>query len=384
MSGNSGFFTTKGLMLRSIDESRYVLHDVFGTCSLPFAAATESELTTALSTDFNVRLLVNMETAGKFPTHREFGWHQLEYYYAAHLGYAMHSYLMAPQELEKFYVEKLSLPAAYLEIGHGEGSKGVLETIDKIIREAVLSNKAPFSAATLERWLVISQFERVTSEILSLLNRAITGFINLLKAQRSCIVEARPALSQLSTKEVIHHGTDSYAAATFASMAAISMCTSLDLLSKLMHYLDQIDPNNIKFKPAGGCHFADLIKLKLSPSLGGIATDLMYERHANPDIAQLIQFRHDVVHSTSALELEKVYVGIATPEVNEAPLYYAFQGWRDCLPNGQPVRYLGKDFFVEQHEDIEYRIYTWLQKVIALHLRAVESLHRYLIEEKKT
>ncbi len=384
MIENPGFFTTKGLMLRRLDDTRYVLHDVVGTYSLPFLAATESELKGALANDFNIRLLVNLENAGEFPSYREFNWHQLEYYYAANLGYALHSYLMKPQELEKFYVETLSLPVAYLEIGHGEGSKGMLETIDKVVREAVLSNKAPFSAATLERWLVISQFGRVTSEILSLLSRAITGFINLLKAQRSCIIEARPTISQLSTNEVIHHGTDSYAAATFASMAAISMCTSLDLLSKLMHYLDQIDPSNIKFKPAGGCHFSDLTKLKSSPSLGGIATDLMHERHANPDIAQLIQFRHDVVHSTSALELEKVYVGIATPEVNGAPLHYAFQGWRDCLPNGQPVRYLGKDFFVEQHEDIEYRIFTWLQKVIALHLRAAESMHRFLIEEKKT
>lgn len=355
------YFTTKGLILRRLEGSRYIVHDMFGTCSLPFIAANQTELENALIANFKVRLLVDVMNAAEFPTYSEFNWNQLEYYYAAHLGYSLHSYLMTEKQLEKYYEEKLFLPIAYLELGHGEGTRDALEYIDKYVRDAIAVNKTAFTATTLESWLVISQFQRVCSEIMSLLSRAISAFVNLLKAQRSCIVEAKPSISQLSTNEVIHHGVDSYAASTSASMSAISMCTSLDLLSKLIHYLDQIDPDAIKFKPAGGCHFADLIKLKPRRVPAEIAAELMRERHSNADIAELIQFRHDVIHSTSALELEKVYVGVATAEINELPLHYAFQGWRDCLPNGQPVRYLGRDFFVKNHEDIEYRVYTWLQ-----------------------
>lgn len=376
------FFTTKGLFVRRLGEKRYTVHDVFGTSSLAFTAENEAQLAEVLSTGFKIQPLVDVQNAGEFPNYSEFSWNQLEYYYVAHLGYALHSYLMSDTQLSKYYEEKLMLPIAYIELGHGDGARKTLEFIDRRVREAVTAGTTPFSAVTLETWLVIIQFERICSEILSLISRAIVSFINLLKAQRSCIVDATPSISQLKANEVIHHGSDSYAAATAASMSAISMCTSLDLLSKLIHYLDQLDPKSLKFKPAGGCHFADLIKLKTRRVPAEIGSELMHERHSNADLCELIQFRHDVVHSTSVLELEKVYVGIGTAEINDIPLHYSFQGWRDCLPNGQPERYLGRDFFVEKHHDIEHRIFTWLQCVISLQLKAGKHIHEFLLANK--
>jgi hypothetical protein len=382
MTSANSFFTTKGLFVRRLNENRYTVHDVFGTSSLPFTTKNETELVDVLLANFKIRPLVDVQNLSEFPNYSEFSWNQLEYYYVAHLDYALHTYLMTEPQSSKYQAEKYFLPVAYLELGHGDGARRTLELIDRTVRDAIAKGTAPFSAETLETWLVINQFGRICSEIMSLISRAIASFIDLLKAQRSCIINSVPSISQLRTNEVIHHGRDSYAAATAASMSAISMCTSLDLLSKLIHYLDQLDPKALKFKAAGGCHFSDLTKLNAGRVPKEIGNELMLERRSNADIAELIQFRHDVVHSTSALELEKVYVGIATAEINDMPLYYSFQGWRDCLPNGQPERYLGRDFFIEKHQDIEQRLFTWLQSVISLQLRAGKRIHEYLLANK--
>ena len=371
-------FTTKGMFLRKLEERRYIIHDVFGTCSLPFAAENEVELAKKLLDDFRLRLLVDVQISGQLPYYKDFNWDQLEYYYVAHLSYSLHRYLIPEECLPSFYDEKLALPVAYVDLGHGEGSRKTLEIIDKRVREAVTKGIAPFSQTTLDTWLIINQFERICGEILSLISRAIASFVDLLKAQRTCIFHAVSSISQLHANEVIHQGPNSYAAATAASMSAISMCTSLDLLSKLIHYLDQLEPDTLKFKPAGGRHFADLIKFKARRVPKEIGDELMFAMHSNSDIAELIQFRHDVVHSTSAIELEKVYVGVGTMEINDAPLHYSYQGWRDCLPNGQPERYLGRDFFVEKHQDIEHRIFTWLHSVISLQLNAAKGIHQFL------
>jgi hypothetical protein len=371
-------FTTKGMFLRRLEEKRYVIHDVFGTCSLPFAAEDEAELVKKMLENFRLRLLVDVQIADELPYYKDFNWDQLEYYYVAHLDYALHRYFMSEECLPRFYDEKLALPVAYVELGHGEGSRKTLETIDKHVREAVTKGIAPFSQTTLDTWLVINQFERICGEILSLISRAIASFVDLLKAQRTCIFHGASSISQLRANEVIHQGPNSYAAATAASMSAISMCTSLDLLSKLIHYLDPLEPGTLKFKPAGGRHFSDLIKFKARRVPKEISEALMHAMHSDSDIAELIQFRHDVVHSTSVLELEKVYVGVGTFEINDAPLHYSYQGWRDCLPNGQPERYLGRDFFVENNHDIEHRIFTWLHSVISLQIDAAKRIHEFL------
>lgn len=374
-------FTTKGMFLRQLSENRYVVHDVFGTCSLPFEIKNSAELSTKVFDDFRIRPLVDTQCAAELPHYKDFNWDQLEYYYVAHLDYAFHRYLMTEEDLPRYYAEKLALPIAYVELGHGEGSRRILETIDKHVRESIANGPAPFST-TLDTWLVINQFERICGEILSLISRAIASFVDLLKVQRTCIVHAASSIPQLGANEVIHQGPNSYAAATAASMSAISMCTSLDLLSKLLHYLDQVEPGALKFKAAGGRHFSDLIKFKARRIPKEIGEELMHAMHSNSDVAELIQFRHDVVHSTSVLELEKVYVGFGTMETNGLPLHYSYQGWRDCLENGQPERYLGRDFFVEKQQDMEYRVFTWLQSIISLHVNSATRIHNFLKENK--
>jgi len=378
MNPQNTLFTTRGLFLSQLADGRHIVQDVFGTCSLPFEADSTANLGAKLLNDFGIRALVDVRNTSEFPSFSEFNWNQLEFYYVAHLEYSFHDYLMNVAERAVYHDEKLALPVAYLELGHGDGARSLLELIDRNMRTAAASGKAAFRLKTLETWLVICQFQRICSEMLSLISRAITAFVDLLRAQRECINSAAESIVQLGANEVIHHGRSSYNASTAASMATISMCTSLDLLSKLIHYLDQVEPLEIKFKPAGGRHFADLTSFRGRHVSKDIAGDLMRARSTNPAIAELIQFRNDIVHSTSALELEKVYVGVGNEEVKGAPLHYSFQGWRDCLPSGQPERYLGRDFFVSKGEDIEHRVFTWLQEVIKLQLTAGQQIHEFL------
>lgn len=76
----------------------------------------------------------------------------------------------------------------------------------------------------------------------------------------------------------------------------------------------------------------------------------------------LIQMRHDLIHSTAALEMEKVYVGYGTGEVKDLPLHYSFIPWRDCTETGQPDRYLRRDDFASSGVDIEFQLPAWLKQ----------------------
>lgn len=373
----SVLFATKSLFIVPISDSKYVVQDALGNSSLPHVYRDRADLERSLQANFRVRPLVPIEEQLDHSSLTTFRWGELEHWYVAHLDYALHEHILAGNQ-EQFHVEAYGIPIAYSQCGHGDGSRETLELVDKFIRGAISEGKLSFTASTLETWLVLEQTKRIFSELMSLLHRAIDSFLELLTTQRDCVRAAFTSLAQLNANEVIHRGRDSHRASTAATMAAISLCTSLDIQSKLIHYLDQVDKIKNRFKPAGGRHFSDLRKFKPRRLPTDIHENLLQSVDRNPAIAELIQFRHDVVHSTSAIELEKVYVGFATPEIKDMPLHYSFQGWRDCTTSGQPERYLGRDYFVGGGQDIEYRVFTWIQDVIGLHLEMGERIHSYL------
>lgn len=373
----SVLFATKGLFIVPISDTKYAVQDALGHSSLPHVYRDRADLERSLQANFGVRPLVSIEEQLDLSSLTSFRWGELEHWYVAHLDYALHEYILADNR-EQFYAETYGIPIAYSQVGHGDGSRKTLELVDKFVRRAISEGKLAFTVSTLETWLVLEQIKRIFSELMSLLHRAIDSFLDLLSTQRDCVRAAFTSLTQLNANEVIHRGRDSHRASTAATMAAISLCTSLDIQSKLIHYLDQIDGTNNRFKPAGGRHFSDLRKFKPRRLPIGVHESLLQSVDRNPAIAELIQFRHDVVHSTSAIELEKVYVGFGTPEVKDMPLHYSFQGWRDCTASGQPERYLGRDYFVGGGQDIEYRVFTWIQDVISLHLDMGGRIHSYL------
>ena len=122
------YFASKGLFIKKIDSSRYVIEDVFGNKTSPFISK-EEELDQITQSIANIKKLVKVSIASEFPDYSDFKWNKLEYYYIAHIHYALLGCLLNNDEKE-FYHKIIGLfPIAYLDCGYGDGSKPILEKI---------------------------------------------------------------------------------------------------------------------------------------------------------------------------------------------------------------------------------------------------------------
>lgn len=372
------YYLTKGLFLRSIRKQSYVIEDVFGCATLPFTSSYDL-IDDKLQQLANVKKLVPVSESSKFSCLESFSWGELDYYYAVNIESAFKRYLMTQKDVDKYHLSGGLMPMAYLDCGRGDGSKEVLENINNIVKDSIKNGTAPFNENFLNRWLVVNELSRVCSDILSLILRAIYAFIDLLNIQRDCIKQGSIDLEHLGCPEIIHTGKTTYSASTAASIAVISLCTSLDLSSKLIHYIDSISVSEPNFKPSSGKHFGDLKSMKSKNISENDFHSIQKSLNEINGLSALIQFRHDIVHSTSAIELEKLYIGEGTPEINGLPLHYSFQGWRDCQDNGQPIRYLGRSYFTSNNVDIESRIHSWLLSSISAHIDVGKVVHDFFI-----
>lgn len=371
------YYLTKGLLLKQLNEQTFVVEDVFGNTIPPFTS-TQDTIDEDLENLVNVKRLVPFSHTFDSSDLTSFSWSDVEYYYVVHIEYSLERYLMTAEELDSYHAFSKYLPMEYFDFGNGDGTKEEMEDADKRFRLLVENDDVPFNDKFLNRWLIVNEINRICSDIASLIIRAIRAFINLLGIQRRCIINNSVAMEQLNCQEIRHSGAESHKASTAATTSAISLCTSLDLSSKLVHYLNSISVDQPKFKPASGKHFSDLksMQSKNIPNNSCLKIKEILDRIDG--LGELIQFRHDIVHSTSAIELEKVYIGKGTPEVNGLPLYYSSQPWRDCQINGQPVRYLGRSYFTGDKTDIESRIYSWILSVISAHVEVGKSINNYL------
>lgn len=218
---------------------------------------------------------------------------------------------------------------------------------------------------------------------MALLNRSIRSLLDFLIVQRATIAEENWAREHMDVSEIVHSGPKSYQAASLATICVISLCTSLDIMSKLIHFVNASSRPTEKFKSTQGKHFSDLYKTKANTLPQDFFKAITNKWEDLPGASSLIQFRHDLVHSTAALELEKIYVGCQTGEINELPLHYAFVPWRDCNANGQPIRYLGREYFTSGGVDMESQLLCWTKSVISLHLYTGEQLLDFLKEQTK-
>ena len=371
------YYLTKGLHLRELKYKTFTIEDIFGNSTLPFYCAYD-EIDEKVKKIANVRKLFPTAEASELSSFTSFSWNQLEYYYVAHIEYAAKRYLMNQDEVDSYHSSEFLVPIAYLDCGRGDGTKKTLEIIDKMVRSEFKNTKSPFSEIFLNRWLILQEISRICSDILSTIMRAINALIDLLNIHRYCIKNNSGDLELLGCSEIIHSGKISYSASTAATTAAISLCTSLDLSIKLINYVDSISVDETNYKPASGKHFSDFKKIKLksfpSESIEQIS-DILNEID---DLGAIIQFRNDIIHSTSAIELEKIYIGKNTAEINNLPLHYSFQSWRDCNENGQPIRYLGRSYFTENSEEIESKIHSWLLSIISAHIEIGKTVHDFL------
>jgi hypothetical protein len=371
------YFANKGLFIRKLSDSSYVIQDIFGTCSLPFQSS-EEELNEKTNTIAKVQKLVTIGIDSEFPDLSDFRWNELEHYYIAHIDYAFLACLINREEIERYHSIIGLFPIGYLEFGYGDGSRYALEFLHKTFKKLCNDGHFPIQERDLELFLVTNQVKRICNDIMSLISRSISAYTELLRSHRQCIAKSYKAIEQFGSKEIIHRGNDSYQAASAVTSLVISLCSSLDLSAKLIQYLNSIDISNISFKSARDKQYHEVKKIQPKFIADKVLNNIVGIQDSNTDIPEIIQFRNDLIHSTSAIELEKIYIGIATNEINEMPLYYSAQYARDCLDSGQPVRFLGRDYFVEGKMDIEVKALSWIHKVLEYHISVAKEIHSHL------
>lgn len=377
------YLTTKGLFLRHLDEQRYTLEDVFGVCTLPIVADNREDIAKQVKALAGVDIICCEVDLGPMSSPQFARWFELEEFYVARISDHYRYWQVGRNLVPTYDSMSALLPIAYFESGYGSGNKNTLEHIDKMISSAAAALKTPFTSTCVAIRLSHIQIERMCSDLMSLLNRAIRSFLDFLSVQRRTIIEENWAREHMDVSEIVHSGPKSYEAASLATMCVISLCTSLDISSKLIHCLNSSACPTTRFRPSQGRHFSDLQKLKPNSLPGEFIDKILQEWSTQPGAAALIQFRHDLVHNTAALELEKIYVGTQTDEINGLPLHYAFVPWRDCTPQGQPLRYLGRDYFISEGANIESQLFNWLNSVISFHIHTGHQIKKFLVDNTK-
>lgn len=369
------FLGTKGLNIREVGESKYVIEDEFGVCSLPFLVRSDDELITKSYNIAKTLPLIGQDNSLFFEF--EFDskyWFELEKYYVARLSDYYRIWQCGRSSYIKYDYLISLLPIGYSECGYGEGSRQRLEFLHQQTIKLIKSGEMKFTENLLNIRLMHRQFDRICSDLLSVLQRALYTFQELLLYQRQAIKTQSWLIEQLEENEIISSGSISHKVANAATLAVISLCTSLDLSSKLIYFINTSKVPIDKFKSAQGKQFSDLGKIKENVLTKHELDTIKNIWNELPSIKSLIQFRHDLIHNTSALELKKLYVGRATEEIRNLPMYYSFQPWRDCDVNGQPIRYLGREYFVSSGVDFEKQLRDWLVDVIKGHLKIGENI----------
>lgn len=379
------YFANKGLFIRQLEQEKYVIQDIFGNSSLPIYTSAD-DLDEKTTRTASIKKLISVQTSTEFPDLSDFLWQRLEYYYITHIDYALKSYLMSKSELEHYNKIIYIFPIAYLECGYGSGSRITLELVHSEFKKFFICNqeKYKFTEKDIDKFLVFNQAKRICDDIMSLLHRAIFAYTDLLTLHRQCIADSCHALEQLKTNEVIHRGKASYQAATAVTMLVISLCSTLDLSAKLINYINSVSPQRIEFKAARDKQYHEIRGIKPNSLAISVFKEIEHASKSSLEIPELIQFRNDLIHSTSAIELEKIYVGFGTAEINEINLFYSAQYARDCAESGQPIRFLGRDYFVEGKVDIEVKALFWIKTVIDYHLKAGKAIYEYLDQNKKS
>ncbi|MDT3776690.1 hypothetical protein PJI16_03840 [Nitrospira sp. MA-1] len=372
------YFTTKGLFLREIDSKRYVLEDIFGNCTLPIRADGIESASAKANKLCGVELLCHEATLDLSLNLPPFQWFELEKYYVSNLTDQFRYWQVGTTSVSTFDLLSRLLPNGYFHLGFGEGSREQLEEIDNMVHSAAKTGQVPFTSEYIAIRLSHIQLIRICSDLMSLMQRAINAFAELLAIQRATIKNEYWAAVQMDTPEIVHTGPSSYKAATSITYCVISLCTSLDISSKLVHFLNGCSRPILRFKNVQSKHFSDLSKMRATVLPMELVERVVARGKNERQFSSLTQLRHDLVHSTTILEMEKIFIGFQTGEVNELPLHYSHMPWRDCLVSGQPVRYLGRDYFTSKGVDIEWQLLAWILSVIDYHLFVGEALYKFM------
>jgi hypothetical protein len=375
------FLCSRGLDVLQIDPARFAITDPFGCSAIPFNATSHQDLLSEVRQQANIvpltlrdgTLLRSDQDTRDTPA---MPW-SLEEPYVARIPDYYRIWLCGRGDFQGFDASTGYLPLAYLEAGFGGGGRDFFQEI----HGQVLSGKGPY-ARVFTPDLVLAhlhhiQLKRICDDLLALTSRALGAFGRVLRLIRDAVRTQSGDLAGLGP-ELIHIGALSYEIATNVTVAVISATSSLDVGAKLIGFINETKLPPRKFRGASGHYFSDLPKFRAETMPESVLQAIKDTWKAKSSIPELIQWRHDLVHSTTALEIERLFIGMGTGCINGLPLHYAQLHMRDVEPSGQPHRFLGRDYFTSQDRDLEVALHTWLADVIAGHSEIATLLRAFI------
>jgi hypothetical protein len=385
----TGFQCTRAIDIHEIEAGSFTVVDAFGTSTLPFTASSHDELLSQAHSTANVVPLTHADgsllLSESHPLDSQNVPWMIEEPFVARVPDSYRIWLCGSGNVASFDAARSFLPIAYSEAGWGHGSKKTFESI----HESLLSGSWPGSRAVTKEMLFAYmhhvQLQRICDDLVALLSRAIASFQRVLGGLRRAVRAGTEALEQLGVSEVVHTGPLSYQIAADATLAVVSATSSLDIATKLVALINETRLPPTRFRGASGRQYHELGGLKTITLPSSVLSAIHSAYSSRRGIPEMIQFRHDLIHSTTAIELERtLYVGRETDVVNALPLYYAELPWRDVGPNGQPDRFLGRDYFTSQRRDFDAALHSWLADVIQAHADMSRVLLAFFADERRS
>lgn len=368
-----GFLCSKGLDVREVERGRFVIVDALGARSELFGADGHQEMLVELRQRANVLPLTHVDGSLLLATGHELDgatipW-SLEEPYVARIPDSYRIWLAGRGDHQLFDAKRNLLPLAYFEAGFGTGAREVFEEIHtEMMRKKESPEAVAIPREMLMAFLQHVQLQRLCDDQLALVDRAVKAFQRVLFLMREAVRRNANAIEQLQASEIEHAGPLAAEIATYVTVAVISVVSSMDLMTRFVSFVNDTDLPSAKFRPTGTTYYADLSTLRAKTLPLDVLDRIRQAWSSRPSLLGLVQFRHDLIHSTTALEIErKVYIGIGTPQVNSLSLHYAQIPARDCADNGQPLRFLGREYFTAQGRNMDEVLQAWLVDAVEAH-----------------
>lgn len=277
------------------------------------------------------------------------------------------------------------IPLAYLEWGFGTGDRDEFQKLHATTLKMAANGDAPFSEEMLYALLHHVLLKRICDDVLALIDRASRAYQRFLFLLRQSVRANVGDFQHLGATEIQHSGPWSIELATLVTVAVISAVSSMDVITRLIIFVNDTEFPIAKFKPQGTSYYSDLQKLKPGALPASILDAIKAAWSRKSSLLSLIQYRHDLVHSTTALELERnLFIGKGTDELNAAPLFYAVLLSRDALPTGQPVRFLAREYFTSSGDTVDVVVAGWLKDVIEAQAATASQLQAFIDAARST
>jgi hypothetical protein len=367
-STQTTFWCSRGLACHKSPEGIWDLVDVAGQRTAIGQVASAGELNRATLALAKVAVISPLAGTGVVTGNEVLRlddmFFRIEELYVARIPDYYRILLCGKGDRNLFDAKKLMLPIAYQEVGFGgSGGKEILEFSHQFALE-LAKDRGFITRQIIAAFLTHIELKRLCDAVYAHFRRACFEFRRLVTGMRSVVQAESALLNRMEWNELTHKSEATFQLATCVTNGVISLATTLEVLAKLVQFVNATEFNVPKYQIPhfnGGMDLTGIRPALMSECDLSLFRSLWIAEHVMNEIAL---FRHDVVHNTFPMELERnFYIGKGTPFVNELPLLYCYMPWRDSMADGKPVRCMGRSFFTGSERDMDATFGEWIAAV---------------------